>query len=702
MAVDTLARTLAAGMGQNVTDVKIAMQEMEAEFETMKTMVGAPLVAATSSAMTDHNKIYVYTGSQAGYTYGHWYYWNGSAWADGGVYNSIALETDKTLSVSDMAADAKVTGTDITGLMNIINGSNGLRDIGQDCIINSNGVWTQPTAKHVRLLVKGGDTVNITGGSLATTYGFLKSKTPAVQNTSADFSSVSGYTSRITLSANATTGNITAPSDAVLLYIAVVNNSSQNQSPTSVIINGVEMVYNIRKKIDSLSADVGDLGEEIQEISTRIADESSNAFSERRLLDLWGMRTGYDGIYAPVDLSSLSFLDDVNMELYNSGYKVKHNIDLSSFKNTPTATSIVNNQSDLQSAIGSESVNTIIVKSGRYTGITINKSVNIIGEEGTIFAPAVIGFTTTSTAGTYRTSSNSVTANPVNVYQIADINTPIFLTHVGSVSDVTSTPGSWFWSQSVNSVYVHLLNEQETDGSDIVIAQSTDTSVIKTKASAPNAKIYLEKITVIGGKSNIWAEDATSSTAQKLVAKDCKFFCASLSNALSLRGVNGYFQNCECAYAKLDGFNYHKNDSANNAGGDNTGILSNGLEVDCIGHDNGITDTGTSYSDNGSTCHDGGKMLRINGVYYNNKGGNVADTSSSTVSYNYGCYAFDSTAPVDTNRADFWAQNGTQMYLYGCRSAGDSQYNLWAGASGATIHTSKCEYTTTTGTITPV
>lgn len=122
MAVDTLARTLAAGMGQNVTDVKNAMTEMEAEFETMKAMVGTPLVAATASAMTDHNKIYVYVKSPAesGYTTGHWYYWNGSAWADGGVYNSQGLETDTTLSVSGMAADAKVTGDDITDLKNAL------------------------------------------------------------------------------------------------------------------------------------------------------------------------------------------------------------------------------------------------------------------------------------------------------------------------------------------------------------------------------------------------------------------------------------------------------------------------------------------------------------------------------------------------------------------------------------------------------
>ena len=52
---------------------------------------GTPLVANTASAMTDHDKVYVYTGSEQGYTSGHWYYWNGSAWSDGGTYNSQGI-----------------------------------------------------------------------------------------------------------------------------------------------------------------------------------------------------------------------------------------------------------------------------------------------------------------------------------------------------------------------------------------------------------------------------------------------------------------------------------------------------------------------------------------------------------------------------------------------------------------------------------
>lgn len=84
---------------------------------TIRAQVGSPLVASTSSAMTDHTKIYVYTGSQSGYTAGNWYYWNGSSWVSGGVYNAVAVETDKSLTVADMAADAAATGAGIQGII---------------------------------------------------------------------------------------------------------------------------------------------------------------------------------------------------------------------------------------------------------------------------------------------------------------------------------------------------------------------------------------------------------------------------------------------------------------------------------------------------------------------------------------------------------------------------------------------------------
>ena len=71
---------------------------------------GSPLTASTAAAMTDKTRVYVYTGSETGYTSGNWYYWNGSAWTSGGIYNSEGVETDDTLTVAGMPADAKATG----------------------------------------------------------------------------------------------------------------------------------------------------------------------------------------------------------------------------------------------------------------------------------------------------------------------------------------------------------------------------------------------------------------------------------------------------------------------------------------------------------------------------------------------------------------------------------------------------------------
>ena len=88
-------------------------QKVSAKYKNMfapKSAVGAPLSASTAAEMTDTTKIYVYTGSESGYTAGNWYYYDGSAWTSGGVYNSTAFQTDTTLSIAGAAADAKITG----------------------------------------------------------------------------------------------------------------------------------------------------------------------------------------------------------------------------------------------------------------------------------------------------------------------------------------------------------------------------------------------------------------------------------------------------------------------------------------------------------------------------------------------------------------------------------------------------------------
>lgn len=119
------------GDNADLSESDISMIEEAVEAAANIKPYGSPLVASTVAGMTDETKVYVYTGSETGYTSGHWYYYDGSDWADGGVYNSVAVQTDTTLAISGMAADAKKTGDEISDLKSQITriGSGVPRDV---------------------------------------------------------------------------------------------------------------------------------------------------------------------------------------------------------------------------------------------------------------------------------------------------------------------------------------------------------------------------------------------------------------------------------------------------------------------------------------------------------------------------------------------------------------------------------------------
>ena len=120
------------GDNADLSESDISMIEEAVEAAANIKPYGSPLVASTVAGMTDHDKVYVYVGSETGYTSGNWYYWDGDSWESGGVYNSVAVQTDTTLTLSGVAADAKKTGDEISDLKSEINaiiaGGMGLKD----------------------------------------------------------------------------------------------------------------------------------------------------------------------------------------------------------------------------------------------------------------------------------------------------------------------------------------------------------------------------------------------------------------------------------------------------------------------------------------------------------------------------------------------------------------------------------------------
>ena len=98
----------------NLSNLQNAINTLN-QTKANRSQIGDPVVVKNSNAMSDHDKIYVYIGDTTeNYTKGNWYFYNGTAWESGGVYNSVAVQTDDSLSIQDMAADSYAVGQAIS------------------------------------------------------------------------------------------------------------------------------------------------------------------------------------------------------------------------------------------------------------------------------------------------------------------------------------------------------------------------------------------------------------------------------------------------------------------------------------------------------------------------------------------------------------------------------------------------------------
>ena len=74
---------------------KVNLLEVDA-----KTNYGSPLTAPSPSKMTEHGKVYVYTGETEGkFKTGYWYYYKDGEWEEGGLYNSVAIPDNITSKI---------------------------------------------------------------------------------------------------------------------------------------------------------------------------------------------------------------------------------------------------------------------------------------------------------------------------------------------------------------------------------------------------------------------------------------------------------------------------------------------------------------------------------------------------------------------------------------------------------------------------
>lgn len=112
---------------------------------------GQPTPVSTAAAMVDHDVIYLYTGSESGYTAGHLYYWDGSTWVDGGSYGGGggSVTVDSTMSSTSenpvqnkviySALQEKANASDIPTVVSVVTagGTNPVNSVAVIAYINS-------------------------------------------------------------------------------------------------------------------------------------------------------------------------------------------------------------------------------------------------------------------------------------------------------------------------------------------------------------------------------------------------------------------------------------------------------------------------------------------------------------------------------------------------------------------------------------
>lgn len=486
---------------------------------------------------------------------------------------------------------------------------------------------------------------------------------------------------------------VAVPDNTKYVRLSAVAGKEQN----AYIKHGINMLVSIaEKKCNDKSDGI------VNELNIKVSNTDAKEYLLYGSLNShWQLRKLNSRNFVPYELPF-----DLPIGIATDGNRYIHNFDITKYKNPENAVYYVapNGSADNDGSreypkrlqdflvhgalIDSDNV-TAILMDGIYRDLVggrqkAYRNINLIAEHPgkAIIANAADVLTYTQDS----TYTNCYTATRSNVLKIVQISADenLLLNPASSASDCDNTPGSWY-KDSSNKLYVHLFFDEIPTFNNTVVLLKYNLPTFEVPNTYQNTKLYLEGITFMGGNPcTLKVTNTSTYTDARIYAKDCKFIGAwsdDLSyDAVSVLGATAYFVNCEAAYSSKDGFNYHK---AN-------GVVCKFIEISCKGCNNGIDGFAESIEacwQNGSTAHEGSYGIRIDGIYYNNYGANVADVHEGTTTVNLNCKAFDSAYHGNNISAncDFCAQQaGTTMYIAGC--VGFGSMKSCRGVSGTTIY----------------
>lgn len=292
-----------------INNLEGQLEATRVDLNNMRAAVGSPLTAATTSAMIDKTKIYVYTGttttvSGVTFTAGNWYYHDGTKWQLGGTYNETALETDTTLTVSGAAADAKVTGDKVTELKNAL-GTYGIVEFGGD--IESNAWVSDSHRLTVLIPVKPGSRIKVKATSVEndSVIGAIKNVTlPIIDGSAVTFSSDPSWASAIHINRNQVFSGV-APDDIEYLYYYCGYSTTFTRMPVSVEVDGYDYLQGAIENLIETNKNLYENNDYLDETNYRLdaIQTYKNLLKRAGSIDggLWVQSNYYSHILYPVN-----------------------------------------------------------------------------------------------------------------------------------------------------------------------------------------------------------------------------------------------------------------------------------------------------------------------------------------------------------------------------------------------------------------
>lgn len=280
------------------------------------------------------------------------------------------------------------------------------------------------------------------------------------------------------------------------------------------------------------------------------------------------------------------------------------------------------------------------------------------------------------------------------VYAGTAVDSLTRLTIASSIANCLATAGSYYVDFGGNKLYVRTTAGTSPATGHTVYGTNGSCNSVNFASFAYDQKIQFVGLSFRGGDA-AYALLGDSAYVKRLECVNCDFKRATNFGAFHSSGNSTVIlYGCTAGPSVFDGFSY------STASGSVGGNVPYAMEINCIGRNNGLISTGANQ---GSTTHFTGKLVRVNGQYYNNADDQIADVGANTRSWNLGC----TLGPKGAGSSKSGAQAGNdgtdiRMWFDGCTFTG-LDYG-WGAASGATIYyknlTAPSTNPASTGTIT--